>query len=154
MSNAARGGAEVRFSGAGTALLLMLFFVLCLTVLCALSLLSAAEDGKLTKAYAASVKSYYEADEAATRVLCALRGENLAALPAAVEGVEVALTEADGLYLARYFCPAGENRALYAEVLLDGAGGYRVRAWKLESTLVYSIDERIAVFTGEADKED
>ncbi|MEN6470340.1 MAG: hypothetical protein ABFC62_02625 [Clostridiaceae bacterium] len=143
---------SIKLSGAGTALLMMLFFVLCLTVLCALSLLSAAADLRLTKTYAASVQGYYEADAQATRVLCELTKANLSDPPAAPGGTEVALTKENGLYLARYRCGAGENQALYAEVLLDSAGRYRVLTWKLESTLTYSIDESIDVFDAASDQ--
>lgn len=143
---------SVKLGGAGTALLLMLFFVLCLTVLCALSLLSAAADFKLTKTYAASVHGYYEADAQATRVLNALTRADLREAPAAPEGTEVVLTKENGLYLARYSCGAGENQALYAEVLLDGAGRYRVLTWKLESTFAYAIDESIDVLDAAPDQ--
>ncbi len=150
-----------RFSGAGAALLMMLFFVLCLTVLCALSLLSASSDLRLTEGYAASVRSYYEADAACARVLRALT-EDGALLPslegedAEFLGVRVVAQKENGAYLARYLCPAGENQALYAVVRLYGAGRYEVETWKLISTLEYSIDERIRVWQGEpeADKEE
>ncbi len=148
---AARG---IRFSGAGTALLLMLFFVLCLTILCSLSLLSAASDMKLANAHAASVKSYYEADAKATRALHALLHLDLGKAPAAVEVEDTAVTveEKSGLYLVRYHCGAGENRALNIKVFLDNAGRYRVEEWKLLSTLSYDTDGHIDVFGSDPDE--
>ena len=143
-----------KLSGAGAALLMMLFFVLCLTVLCALSLLGASSDLRLTEGYASSVRSYYEADAACVRVLRALTEDD--ALPpsfldktAEVSGVQVAVEKENGAYIARCLCPAGENQALYTVVRLYGAGRYEVETWKLISTLDYSIDERIRVWQGE-----
>ncbi|HWS29595.1 MAG TPA: hypothetical protein VN512_05700 [Clostridia bacterium] len=141
-----RGARGIRFSGAGTALLLMLFFVLCLTILCSLSLLSAASDMKLANAHAASVKSYYEADAKATRVLHALLRLDLGKAPAAVEDTAVTVEEKSDLYLVRYHCGAGENQALNIKVFLDNAGRYRVEEWKLLSTLSYDTDGHIDVF--------
>ncbi len=136
----------IRFSGAGTALLMMLFFVLCLTILCSLSLLSAASDAKLTNAYAASVKSYYKADKEATRVLHALLELDLDNVPASIEDTSITVEQKNGLYLVRYHCDAGKNRALNVKVVLDNLGRYRVEEWKLLSTLAYDTDPHIDVF--------
>lgn len=138
----------IKITGAGTAMLLMLFFILCLTVLCALGLLSASADARLSKTHAVSVQAYYAADEQATRILSALLCEDLEAPPETVEGIKVVVTPENGRYLARYLCAAGENQALYAEVVLDGAGYYRTQAWRLESTLEYSVDEHVNVWQG------
>ncbi len=139
----------VKITGAGTAMLLMLFFILCLTVLCALGLLSASADLRLARTYAASVQTYYEADEQASRVLRALLRAELENPPETIEGTKVSITQKNGRYLARYLCAAGEHQALYVEIVLDGAGNYRTQAWRLESTLEYSVDEHINVWRGE-----
>ena len=76
----------VKITGAGTAMLLMLFFILCLTVLCALGLLSASADLRLARTYAASVQTYYQADEQASRVLRALLQAELETLPETIAG--------------------------------------------------------------------
>lgn len=150
--NGERGTRGIRFSGAGTALLLMLFFVMCLTILYSLSLLSAANDHKLTNAYAASVKSYYDADAKATRVLHALLRLDLDRAPAAVEDTSVTIDKRNGFYLVRYHCDAGENRAINVKVLLDNAGRYRVEEWKLLSILAYDLDNHIDVFGSDSDE--
>lgn len=110
---------EDRFSppATGGISLLVAFAVLCLTIFALLALTTVRAQSRLTDASVQSVKSYYNADCEALRILALLgRGE----LP---EGV----VENDGIYF--YTCPISEVQVLEVEARI-GEDGIDILRWQ------------------------
>jgi len=87
----ARGGRGFGLN-VGSASIIMLFAVLCLTVLAALSLLSANAQTRLAERSAETVKAYYTADTKASAVLSAMRSGDAAALSGMLDDTDVFIT--------------------------------------------------------------
>lgn len=121
----------------GGSSLLIIFAVLCLTVLALLSLATVQSNHNLSVASADSVSAYYAADCAAEEILARLRGGET---PAGVT------KGADGTYA--YACPISETQTLSVAVRLDGTG-WEVIRWKAMSTADWTPDTGIEVWDGE-----
>ncbi|MEG2204314.1 MAG: hypothetical protein RRY21_04040 [Oscillospiraceae bacterium] len=153
--------------GAGSASLLVVFVLLCLTTFAVLSLASAQADRRLADRTARSMEAYYVADALATERLAALRhalqtvDSSLEPEPywsrcAAVadglfEGLTVAREE-NGLGL-RYQVPIDERRALAVDAVAKtntetGELGLSVSAWKSIQTGEWVEQETITLWPG------
>lgn len=134
---------KVRFSPpiVGGSSLLIIFAVLCLTVLAMLSLSTAQSNYQLSNASALGVARYYMADTEAENVLARLRrGE----MP---DGVTV---EEDGAgTLCEYAVPISKTQELSVSVRLEGAD-WKVLRWKAVSTADWTPDDSMEVWDGES----
>lgn len=134
---------KLRFSPpmVGGSSLLIIFAVLCLTVLAMLSLTTAQNNDQLSRASADSVASYYAADAQAEEILTRLRrGET-------PDGVTVG---ADGAgTLCEYAVPISGTQKLTVCVRLKGAD-WKVLRWKAVSTADWTPDDSMEVWDGEA----
>lgn len=134
---------KVQFSPplVGGSSLLIIFAVLCLTVLAMLSLSTAQNNDRLSRASADSVTAYYTADAQAEEILSRLRrGET-------PDGVTV---EKDGAgTLCEYTVPFSQTQELSVSVRLEGAD-WKVLRWKAVSTADWMPDDSIEVWDGEA----
>ena len=130
--------------GYGSATLLMLFSVLCLTVFAVLAFCSARADLRLSEHFAAMVAEYYAADAEATRIMAQL--DAASDVDAEIErlselGVEF---ERDGERLS-YACPVDD--ALNLCVTLERLDSdWRVLSWKLEDIGGWNADNHLNVF--------
>lgn len=120
----------------GGSSLLVIFAVLCLTVLALLSLASAQANQRLSLASADAAADYYAADSKAEELLARLRNGELP------DGV----LEEDGVYT--YACPISATQELMVAVRLDGAD-YEILRWKARSTADWTPDDTIEVWNGE-----
>lgn len=101
----------------GSSSLLVIFAVLCLTVLALLSLSTVMAEKRLADASAEAVAAYYQADTAAEEIFARLRG-----------GETVPEVSVDGEYY-RYQCPISANQQL--EVTLQRTlQGWTVLRWQ------------------------
>lgn len=134
---------KLRFSPpmVGGSSLLIIFAVLCLTVLAMLSLSTAQNNDRLSRASADSVTAYYAADAQAEEILARLRrGET-------PDGVTVG---ADGTgTLCEYAVPISGTQELSVCVRLEG-GDWEVLRWKAVSTADWTPDDSMEVWNGEA----
>lgn len=162
MSDNEKKSVEQRGMGVGYVTLIMLFAVICLTVLAALSYQAARANDKLNEKNAAFTSGFYEADYRAKEMLSQLdeaallchnsgffedsfemycsENENLA-VRKTPDGVEVAFTEAVSGNLAlsvkiTFFLNPQENNR------------YRIEGWKT-ITMSDDSDEFLGVWTGE-----
>jgi len=120
----------------GSASLLTLFAVLCLTVLSALSLTSAKNEETLARRAADATAQYYEADAKAAAIYDAtLRGD--------MQGVTVTPLAEDGVY-CRYTVPMGDTQQL--EVELDK--NLQILSWRTVYTALWQPNEGIDIWDG------
>jgi len=123
----------------GSASIIMLFAVLSLTVLAALSLLSSNAQLRLTERSAATLKNYYTADAIAAQTLNAIRRDDAEALRTLYDtgGIDTAV-ESDTLYydtgfVVTYACSVRVSARLSLDFVIEdrrGNGGYVERATK------------------------
>ncbi|MPM13518.1 hypothetical protein SDC9_59875 [bioreactor metagenome] len=120
----------------GSASLLTLFAVLCLTVLSALSLTSAKNEETLAHRAADATALYYAADAKAATIYDAVtRGD--------MQGVTVTPNTSDGVY-CRYAVPMGDTQQL--EVELDK--NLQILSWRAVYTALWQPDEGIDIWDG------
>lgn len=122
----------------GGSSLLVIFAVLCLTVLAMLSLSTARSSAELSRASADAAAAYYEADAQAEEILARLRGG---------ETPEGVTSGGDGTY--EYEVPISQTQAL-SVCVRAAEDGWTVLRWKAVSTAQWTPDESIEVWDGEA----
>jgi hypothetical protein len=124
----------------GSASIIMLFAVLSLTVLAALSLLSANSQYTLAKRSASAVVDYYAADSEAARIF-----ERVAAGDYA--GVDV--SDEDGVTYYRYSVEINPSSALEV-TLADDGGRPAILSWTVTETADWTAeDDPLEVWQGE-----
>ena len=132
--------------GAGSALLVLIFSVLCLTVSSLMTLSSANRDSALTKKLEASVLSYYCADGHAVDTAVALRNAILNGdIPEEIGSIKILLEE-NGVFV--YSCEIDDTRAIYVS-LKEEDGTLKILSWLETHTKAWTPDEALQVWTGE-----
>lgn len=122
----------------GGSSLLVIFAVLCLTVLAMLSLSTARSSAELSRASADAAAAYYEADARAEEILARLRGG---------ETPEGVTSGGDSTY--QYEVPISQTQAL-SVCVRAAEDGWTVLRWKAVPTAQWTPDESIEVWDGEA----
>lgn len=136
--------------GVGSASIMLIFAVLCLTVFSLISLSVAQTDKSLADTEAILVTEYYEADEFAERILAVIVGSDI--IPDEVLGVSID-SEWDwdlSAEVAEYSCPISDIKDLSVKVAV-GEDSYDILVWKMVSTDEWVIDDSINVWSGDSD---
>jgi hypothetical protein len=123
----------------GSASILLLFAVLSLTVLAALSLLSANSQMRLARRSADVVTSYYAADTLATEIYDEVLSGDFS---------RVKVVDEDGNTYYNYVVPI-DGRQLLDVSLVRTDDGVAVSHWKLVESGAWSPDDDILVWDGE-----
>ena len=131
--------------GTGSASIILVFAVLCLTIFSLISLTTANANQALTERQVQTVTGYYQADTLAERVLSQLLA--LDEIPASILGVDITV-DGDGQtdYVA-YTCPASDGKALFVQVALY-QNRYDIVYWQLFDTEEWTPDESLKVWDG------
>lgn len=132
--------------GAGSALLVLIFSILCLTVSALMTLASANSDRALTKKLEASVLNYYCADSKAVDVAVALREAILSGeIPTETGGITITSGE-NGVF--SYSCDIDGARAICVR-LKEENGSLIILSWLETYSEAWTPDEALQVWTGE-----
>ncbi|MCL1999569.1 MAG: hypothetical protein FWG65_12480 [Turicibacter sp.] len=123
--------------GHGAVSIVLIFTVLCLTILAVVSLNQALTDRGLAVAAQSVVVGYYEADALAERVLANL---NPTLSQQTVLGVDVQIV--DGV--ATFDVPIHEYIYLIVEAELGGS----ILVWRMENTADWTPDFSLPIWTG------
>ncbi|MDR1328393.1 MAG: hypothetical protein LBK23_02180 [Oscillospiraceae bacterium] len=129
----------------GSASIIMLFAVLCLTVLAVLSLLSANSQYALAERSADVARTYYEADTRAAEIYERIKNGDYGA-DGEIE-IEAYITDG-GAATFSYEVPAGARQALRVELTRAETGELRVDMWKLTEAGDWIPDESINLWLG------
>ena len=122
----------------GSASIIMLFAVLCLTVLAALSLLSANSQWTITKRSADSVAEYYAADLKATEIFNRVKSGDTS---------EVSVDSFDGTTYVTYSVPVNDRQAL--DVSLTESGGiWKILVWSAVDAGDWIPDDSLNLWDG------
>lgn len=144
----------------GLSSLILIFIVLCLSTFGLLSLSSARGDLKLAERGAEAVKAYYEADskgqqwlEKTDALLMRMEGKSLAEKYAALAAEPGNVyDEAAGCIFTDIPMEKGQSLRIEA-VLIEGSGGYEIRAWYVYDSGEYDIDDAMPVWDGKGEPE-
>ncbi len=136
----------------GSASIIMVFSVLCLTVFAVLSLVTANSEYELAVRSADVVKNYYSADASATEKIAAIKGiaddSDFAAVQTKSTELGV-ICESEGYGITLSFEePVTDTQALSVRVSYSG-GEILVKEWKLVSTDEWTPNENMEFWDGE-----
>lgn len=120
----------------GTASLVMIFSVVCLTILSVLTLTSALSERRLAERAASAAEAYYEAESRCFQTLARLRGGEM---PENLSGCEV-----NGRSCLAFSEEIDQRRTLRAVVSADAP--YEVLVWRVTENGSWQPDEYIDVF--------
>lgn len=134
-----------RCFGAGSALLALIFSILCLTVSALTALASASGDLRLAEKVGSVVSDYYSADCLAIET-AAMLSENIqnGKVPDKIGEIAIS-TEENGLY--SFSVPISENLALSVR-LAERDGKLTIISWLQTRTRQWTPDESLKVWTG------
>ena len=155
--------------GVGSASIILVFAVLCLTVFSLITYVVAGNDKALVDAEAGLVKGYYDADALAERVLAEIGeiiynghydidrlGEQvLLRIPETEVPDSIGSLEIDtgrdiesGIDTVRYTCTVSEKKALVVRLAIDG-GSCDILSWKMMDTDEWEFDDTLDVWLGD-----
>jgi len=133
--------------GVGSASIVLVFAVLCLTVFALITLVVAGNDKALVEAEAQLVKGYYEADALAELILADILESD--AIPSVVRGINVlsGWDEEIGAMVAYFSCPITDKKALYVRLAIR-EDSYDILSWRMWDTDEWTFDDRLNVWPG------
>ena len=134
--------------GVGSASIVLVFAVLCLTVFTLITFVVAGNDKALADAEAELVVGYYEADFFAEQILAEIKEAEYP--PETVFGVEIGSgwsmdVYADTVY---YLCPITDSKSLYVE-LANYGDYYDILSWRMVDTDTWEYDDSLNVWLGD-----
>ena len=133
--------------GVGSASIVLVFAVLCLTVFSLITFVVAGNTKNLADNEAKLVTSYYEAETLAEKVLAGILEADF--VPAEVLGVEIVSAWDWGLdaELVRYSCPISDNKSLYVDLTVN-EGSYSILGWRMRDINDWEADFSMDVWLG------
>jgi len=136
--------------GVGSASIVLVFAVLCLTVFSLIAFVVAGNDKALVDAEARLVVGYYEADALAERVVAGIMESGY--VPETMHGVDIAAfwDWDSGAEIAEFFCPISEQKSLLVRLAIYG-DTYDVLSWRMFDTDEWTFDDSLNVWEGPDD---
>ena len=133
--------------GVGSASIVLVFAVLCLTVFSLITLVVAGNDKVLVDAEAQLVTGYYEADTLAEHIVEEIVQADT--IPESVLGIDIA-TDYDfssGKEIAYFFCPISNQKVLYVRLAVNN-DSCDILSWRMWDTDDWVIDDSLNVWQG------
>jgi len=134
--------------GVGSASIVLVFAVLCLTIFSLITYVVAGNEKALVDAKAELVTGYYEADAAAELILADILATD--AIPNTVRGIQIhtGLDENLGVETTYFHYPISDIKALYVNLIVRD-DSFDILSWRMYDTDEWEIDDSINVWTGE-----
>ena len=134
--------------GVGSASIVLVFAVLCLTIFSLITYVVAGNDKTLVEAKVELVTGYYEADALAEQVLLNLIGSDI--IPDYILGVEIntGYDETLGVETTYFFCPISDIKALYVNLVLR-EDSFDILSWRMHDTDYWEFDDSLNVWAGD-----
>ena len=134
--------------GVGSASIVLIFAVLCLTVFSLITFVVAGNDKNLVDAKVSLVTGYYEADALAQQILADILAADT--LPEATRGVNINTRWDDELdqETTYFFCYISDIKALYVNLTIH-EDSFDIHNWHMYDTDEWEFDDSINVWTGE-----
>ena len=134
--------------GVGSASIVLVFAVLCLTVFSLITYVVAGNDRSLVQAKVGLVSGYYEADALAEQILVELLAAD--ETPENIRGVNIYTRWDEGLdaETTYFFCKVTDIKALYVHLILRD-DSFDILTWRMYDTDEWEFDNSINVWPGE-----
>jgi len=139
--------------GVGSASIVLVFAVLCLTIFSLITFVVAGNEKRLVDAKVELVTGYYDADSLAEHIIMdilALDDATIENIPGTIRGVEIntRMDEELGTDTIYFLCQISDIKALYVNLILHD-GSYTILSWRMYDTDEWIFDDSINVWTGE-----
>lgn len=132
--------------GVGSASIILVFAVLCLTIFALISFTAANVDRSMSEISLKTAKEYYEADTLAECILAEILEAEI--MPETVRGVDI-ITEWDAFAdYVMFSCPVSETKSLFVKVAMY-IDSYDIIAWQMQEAGEWETDGGLSVWTGE-----
>jgi len=134
--------------GVGSASIVLVFAVLCLTIFSLITFVVAGNDKALVDAKVNLVSGYYEADVLAEEILLNLLASDV--IPDEVSGVKIhtGIDNDLGVETVYFFCEISDIKALYVNLLMRG-NSYEILSWRMYDTDDWVFDSSMNVWAGD-----
>ena len=134
--------------GVGSASIVLIFAVLCLTVFSMITLVVARNDKTLADTEAKLVTGYYEADTFAERILAEIIEAGY--IPDTVQGIIInsgwdEITERE---VVSYLCPVSDKKELLVKLAIDG-DSVEIINWRMLDVGEWQPDDSLGVWLGD-----
>ena len=131
--------------GVGSASIVLVFAVLCLTVFSLITLIVAKNNKSLADTEAKLVTNYYEADALAEKILAEI--VEAGDIPDSVRGVEIEKhwDMALEMDVASYICPLSDEKELYVKLAFDW-DRIEVVNWQMLDIGEWEFDDSLGVW--------
>ena len=140
----------------GSASIIMIFAILCLTVFSALSLVTAVSEKKTAQRFADATAAYYEADSEAVDIKNSIQAalDSGETLNQAAESVGARSSETG--QIITYSVPLSDNISQIAVVLAynSGTGTLEDLSWEKKDISEWTPDDSLEVWNGEIPEDD
>jgi len=147
--NQSKGGNIVNKSGigVGSASIVLVFAVLCLTIFSLITYVVAGNEKALVDAKAELVTGYYEADAAAELILSEIIAEDIT--PETVRGIKInsGWDKNLGMETTYFHLPISDIKALYVNFTIRD-GSFDILSWRMYDTDEWEIDDSINIWDG------
>lgn len=135
--------------GVGSASIVLIFAVLCLTVFSLISFVVAGNDKILVDTETRFVLAYYEADSLAERVLAELleSGPYPYSTPGSILGVDINCYYDSDLWsdVWTYACPLSEDKEIFVKLAMYDES-YDILSWRMRDTGEWEADLSLNLF--------
>lgn len=134
----------------GSASIVMIFAVLCLTVFSSLSFVTANHERKLAEKSAAVIQQYYQADWN-----CEVMYEQIyqhlqkGGAPEQLSALGVQVEQQGALYYVTYTEDINDEEKLLVKLAVQRKAGLKTEQWKVIAAKQWNYDEHIDVWNGE-----
>jgi len=134
--------------GVGSASIVLVFAVLCLTVFSIITFLIAGNGKALVDAEAKLVVGYYKADTIAENVVAEIIGADT--IPDNVLGIDITSdwNFESGAETAHFTCPISELKELYVCIAKNG-NSYDILSWQMLDIGQWEFDDSLNVWQGD-----
>ena len=133
--------------GVGSASIVLVFAVLCLTIFSLITFVVAGNDKALVDAKVRLVSGYYEADALAEQILMDILAADT--IPDSIHGVEIHTMrdEASGADMIYFYCDISNIKTLYVNLLIR-EDSFDILSWRMYDTDEWVFDDSINVWSG------
>ena len=134
--------------GVGSASIVLMFAVLCLTIFSLITLVVANNERSIVNAKVGLVTGYYEADALAEQILVDLIKADT--LPSSLHGVEIHTrwNEELGVDTTYFNCPVSAIKALHVSLVIRD-DSFDILSWRMQDTDIWTFDDSINVWSGD-----
>ena len=134
--------------GVGSASIILVFAVLCLTIFSLITFVVAGNEKALVDAKVELVSGYYTADCLAEVILIDILAADT--IPESAQGVNIytGWDEGLGVETTYFFCPISDIKALYVNLVIRD-DSFDILSWRMYDTDDWIYDDSINIWTGE-----